>query len=201
MNQSPDNTLHSNKLPQLYPDNSEFPNLAVYGLIQAMNNINLVRNIDVTNSSVARFIKNNEKSQQHFLAEIHEASDQIYYLMCDLLANFGYNIMSQTTYNELLEISLQEAESEATLRDKLLSFVLRLSSHNIYQEGIEQYQLLCDDPQTIYQVLAQNRDYKLTNPKNENELEFLYHKEKILNIFIHKNIIALKNSSNAKILT
>jgi hypothetical protein len=180
--------------------NSEKHNLALSGLIEAMNNINLVRNLKISDLVNPMPNAYKDENNSYFLEEIHDASDKIYYLISDLLANFGYNIMSQTTYNELLEISLLEPEYGSSPSERLLTFVLSLSYPDFHHPENKKLQLLCQDPQVIYEILSQNRDFNLGNSRIRNDAEFLYHKKKMFDLFIHKKIIAVTEESNAKIL-
>ena len=99
------------------------------------------------------------KNQQH--RHLSEPIKRIYFALHEILGATGYHVISQESFDELYTIHMEYDEYKRTREEHILDFVLQLTQLTPTYETFNQYSLLCDDKQLIYDLLYKNREFIL----------------------------------------
>lgn len=144
-----------------------------------------------------RLIKSNaaayNKGEMPTLSAEHV--EQLYFSICDLLADIGYSVISKSVYEELFELHSKDADKDNISHEKmLLTFILQFANLGAHNEtNIAKYSLNCSDHTAVYDLLYLNRKLEIGNPLS-NRFSFIYDPRELLKVFIDSNIIQINDS-------
>ena len=139
---------------------------------------NTLKNLAVTFAIFA-----SEHSNDKYL---FESIQQIYHALHDILCSIGYHVFTRDTFNELYAIHMEYNEHQQPNNERILNFAMQLTHMEITDNASSQYDILCDSPAQIYELLYKNPDLML----NHNTV--VCKKSNILPLFLENKILIKK---------